>query len=68
MTGERGRQALPAAGRPLLRLPALPRADLHQLPGEPQVRWAVTALGGRDETRLRHCQAIDEPYRQTHVV
>jgi hypothetical protein len=40
-----GRQALPAARRALLRLPAVPRADLHLLPGEPQVRRAAQAHG-----------------------
>src|SRR5262249_22549065 len=38
--GRRG-QAVPAAAGPLLRLPDLPRPDLHQLPGEPQVRPLV---------------------------
>jgi hypothetical protein len=54
------RQAGPAAEGSLLRLPALPRPDLHQLPGKPQARPPVSAHGPQPARRLRHRQASSE--------
>ena len=52
----------------LLRLPALPRIDVHQLPGEPQVRRPLSLHGPQHGPRLRHGQAACEPDRQEDVL
>src|SRR5262249_30162815 len=59
-----GGQAVPAARRPLLRLPALPRVDLHQLPGEPQVQWPLPPYSPEHGGGLRHRQTAHGEDRQ----